>query len=334
MPSSPGREAGGRDEGLMKKDGGYLDECLRSGEFRFARLDLPDMDNQPVIDANVPEIVEQETCLFHQNVEKASDYPEMLDEYLRRGITGKLPSPVVRFADGEYAFYNFTLGCNGLYKQAESAAAIRQAMPMHLEALKILAEKGKMAPLVFPGNIEQNRKNGLLSFLKGFKKAPTAASFWDFLGQKGAAINGSNYLPFYAVYAYLTSEAFARAVDGKKLCILNSEYNQEMCRRWFAVFSSRPELVFAEIPAEYVATRWDKMKEDVLRRVPPDTDLCLAGAGVGALLICVDVAERRSIPVIDAGHVLNMMNGREEKSNGARMYTIRHSRQLLSGAEI
>jgi hypothetical protein len=76
------------------------------------------------------------------------------------------------------------------------------------------------------------------------------------------------------------------------------------------------------------------MRGDVLNRVPPDTDICLVGAGVGALMVCVDVAERYSIPAIDAGHILNMMNGREDKSNGARMYTIRKSRRLLSGVEI
>lgn len=318
----------------MNTKKGCLDEALRSGEFRFAVLDLPDIDNQPVIDANVPEIVAQETCLFHKSVDKASAYLEMLDNYVRRGMADRVSAPVVRFADGEYAFYNFTLGCNGLYKQAESPAALRQAMPMHIEALKRLFRRGRMAPLVFPGNIEPAGQKGLLSFMKSFRKVPTASSFWDFLGGNGIAVNGNNYLPFYAVYAYLTSEAFARAVDGKKLCILNSEYNSEMCRRWFAFFSSRPEIVFAEIPAEYVATRWDDIREDVLGRVPADVDLCLAGAGVGALMICVDVAERRSVPVIDAGHVLNMMNGRVEKSKGARMYTIRHSRRLLSGPEI
>ena len=317
----------------MNKRSGYLEESLRRGEFRFAKLDLPDIDNKPVIDVNVPEIVEQETCLFHKSVDTATDYPGMMDGYVRAGMADRSPSPVVRFADGEYAFYNFTLGCNGLYKQAESKAAIRRAMPMHIEALKRLAEKGRMAPLVFPGNIESSRKKGIFSFLNSFKKALTASSFWDFLGRNEIDINGNNYLPFYAVYAYLTSEAFARTVDGKKLCILNSEYNREMCRRWFAVFSSRPEIVFTEIPAEYVATRWDTIKEDVLGRVPPDVDICLVGAGVGALMICVDAADRYSIPVIDAGHVLNMMNGRMEKSNGARMYTIRHSRMRLSGGE-
>ncbi len=313
---------------------GCLDEALRSGEFRFAVLALPDIDNQPVIDANVPEIVAQETCLFHKAVDKASDYMEMLDDYVCTGMADRVPAPIVRFADGEYAFYNLTLGCNGLYKQAESPAEIRRAMPMHIEALKRLARRGKMAPLVFPGNIESAGQKGLLSFMKSFRKAPTASSFWDFLGGNEITVTGNNYLPFYAVYAYLTSEAFARAVDGKKLCILNSEYNSEMCRLWFDVFSSRPEIVFVEIPAEYVATRWGRIRADVLGRVPADVDICLAGAGVGALMICVDVAERRSVPVIDAGHVLNMMNGRVEKSKGARMFTIRHSRRLLSGPEI
>ena len=56
--------------------------------------------------------------------------------------------------------------------------------------------------------------------------------------------------------------------------------------------------------------------------IPQDVDLCLLGAGIGALLACVDVAETFNVPAIDAGHVLNMMNAREDKSNGARMYTI------------
>ncbi len=308
---------------MMDKTRDYLKESLQSGEFRFGRLDLPNIDNKTVIEANVPEIVEQETCLFHRSIQKPTEYVGMLDDYIQRGMTQKLPSPVVRFADGEYAFYNFNLGCNGLYQQAESTAAIRRALPMHLHALRRLAESGKFAPLVFPGNIDDQKKRGFSPFFIRSKKGPSASSFWEFLGRNKITIKKENYLPFYVVYAYLTSEAFARLVDGRKLCILNSEYNPEMCRRWFAVFSSRPEIVFTEIPAEYVATRWEKIREDVLKRAPPDVDLCLAGAGIGALMICVDVAEHYSIPVIDAGHILNMMNGREEKSNGARMYTIR-----------
>ena len=64
------------------------------------------------------------------------------------------------------------------------------------------------------------------------------------------------------------------------------------------------------------------MKEQVLSSIPEDANLCLVGAGVGALLVCVDIAEKFSIPAIDAGHVLNMMNGREDKSKGPRLYTI------------
>jgi len=48
----------------------------------------------------------------------------------------------------------------------------------------------------------------------------------------------------------------------------------------------------------------------------------VVGAGIGSLLVCVDVAQEFSIPVIDAGHVLNMINNCEDKSGGARLYTI------------
>ncbi len=72
-----------------------------------------------------------------------------------------------------------------------------------------------------------------------------------------------------------------------------------------------------------MATQWESIREDMLRQIPSDTDICLVGAGVGALMVCVDVAERFSLPVIDAGHVLNMMNEREDKSKGPRLYTLR-----------
>ncbi|HON24258.1 MAG TPA: hypothetical protein PKV74_10835, partial [Syntrophales bacterium] len=60
----------------------------------------------------------------------------------------------------------------------------------------------------------------------------------------------------------------------------------------------------------------------ILGAIPADAEICLAGAGIGALPLCVDVAAALSIPVLDAGHVFNMMNDRVDKSNGARLYTL------------
>jgi hypothetical protein len=56
--------------------------------------------------------------------------------------------------------------------------------------------------------------------------------------------------------------------------------------------------------------------------IPSDTDICLVGAGIGALLVAVDVSKKFNIPAIDGGHILNMMNSREDKSNGDRMFTL------------
>jgi hypothetical protein len=315
----------------MRQDRTYLRELLDCGEFRFARLDLPEIDNEPVIRVNAPGIVEQETCLFHRGVAAGADYLDILHRDVAAGIAERKPAPVVRFADGEYAFYQFSLDCNGLYRQAESAAAIRGAMPLHEDALRRLAAGGKMAPLIFPGNIGRGKKRGFFSLFRRSAEV-SAASFLNFLQGRGIALTGENYIPFYAVYAYLTSATFARLVDGRKLCLLNADYNPDACREWFARFSSRPEIVFAEIPAEYIATRWEALREGVLEKIPPDTDLCLVGAGVGALPLCVDAAARYAIPVLDAGHVLNMMNGREDKSNGLRMYTLRKSTEPMAGA--
>ena len=76
-------------------------------------------------------------------------------------------------------------------------------------------------------------------------------------------------------------------VDGRNINIVSSEYNKESCREWFDRFSSRPNISFTEIPNNYVATQWTSIKEDVLKRIEPDVDLCLVGAGIGSLLVCV-----------------------------------------------
>lgn len=299
-----------------------FDKMTESGAFRFNRLVIENIDNTRVIQVNTDEMMEQETCLFHESIETGDEYVKRLHNFIRSSIEDRRPSPVVRFADGEYAFYRYSLRCNGLYQQAESVEAIQTAMPFHVKALKTLAERGKLAPLIFPGNTRKKKK-GFLSILRRSKNDDSALKFLDFLAYEGIPLTKTNYIPFYAIYAYLTSQTFANFMSDRKVCIVNSEFHRESCTRWFAAFTSKPEISFAEIPLSYVATKWPSIKENVLGKIPVDTDICLVGAGVGALMACVDIAERFSIPAIDAGHVLNMINGREEKSNGARLYTIR-----------
>jgi hypothetical protein len=308
---------------FMKKPR-FLEQLIDRKLFRFHRLDIMDIDNEPAVKIFSPSVLDQEICLFANTISKGDDYCRILHEKILMSMQNHLPLPAVRFADGEYAFYNYTLGCNGLYKQAESIAAIKSVMPQHIAALKYLEVSGLLAPLVFPGNSHVSSK-AIFSFLQK-KQDSSGADFLDFLQAHGISLNPENYVPFYVIYSYLSSAQFAMALNGKKVCILNSEYNEENCRNWFTQFSSHPLLTFVDIPAEYVATRWEENKKEILNKIPPDTALCLAGAGVGALLICVDVARSFSIPAIDAGHVLNMMNGRVDKSNGARLYTLRKNR--------
>jgi len=299
----------------------YLEELIRGGLFRFNRLDIDDIDNDRVARDFSVTMLEQEICLFSQGMRNGDDYCRFLHERFVNALQQRQPLPVVRFADGEYAFYNHTLGCNGLYQQAESVAAIKRAMPQHIQALKYLGTRGLFAPLVFPGNAHAPA-DGIFSLWQK-KNDSVGAEFLDFLQAHDINLTPENYVPFYVVYAYLSSPQFAAAVNRKKICILNSDYNEECCRNWFSQFSSHPILTFVHIPAEYVATRWEESKMKTLKAVPRETDLCLVGAGVGALLICADLAQNISVPAIDAGHVLNMMNSRMDKSNGARLYTLR-----------
>ncbi|PKN66943.1 MAG: hypothetical protein CVU54_17640 [Deltaproteobacteria bacterium HGW-Deltaproteobacteria-12] len=299
----------------------YLESLISEKLFHFNRLAIADINNEPVARIFSPQVLEQEYCLFAHKIKTGDEYCRFLHQRIDHALNNKQPLPVARFADGEYAFYNCTLECNGLYKQAESVADIKSALPQHISAMKYLETTGLFAPLVFPGN-SHTRSRGLFSFRQA-KEDSSGADFLNFLNRAGINLAPENYIPFYVVYAYLSSPEFATALNEKKICILNSEYNPEQCLNWFEQFHSHPHLTFVDIPAEYVATRWEESKKEILDKIPSDTVLCLAGAGVGALLICVDVARSFSIPVIDAGHVLNMMNGRVDKSNGARLYTLR-----------
>ena len=298
----------------------HLNRLISIQTFRFNKLTLNGIDNMPILRVNVPEMIEQEICLFHRDISDGNNYFEMLHNFIKSGISARRAASVVRFADGEYAFYAYSLRCNGLYQQAESVESIKKAMPAHIEALKILAESGKLAPLIYPENVHQKKR--VFSFFRKSKGDNSALKFIEFLFNHNIELPNKNYIPFYIVYAYLTSNSFGNLVNGKKICIISSECNMDACKQWFARFHSYPNILFTEIPDSYMATRWESIKENVLNQIPSNIDLCLVGAGIGSLLVCVDVANRFSIPAIDAGHVLNMMNGREDKSNGPRLYTI------------
>lgn len=299
----------------------HFDHMINSLKCEFRKLDVVGIDNSYVLSINDPEVVEQESSLFFPDVFTGDQYIERLHRHVAQSIRLRQEMPIVRFADGEYAFYNNTLNCNGLYHQAESLSSIKKVMPSHVNALRRVAAAGKLAPLIYPGNVRRKKK-GFLHFFRKMKGDDSALKFINFLFDHKIALTGDNYIPFYVVYAYLASQYFGELMNDKKMCIIGSECNFESCDRWFASFESKPEITFVEIPDSYVATRWELIKDDIIRQVPVDTDICLVGAGVGSLLVCVDVAGELSIPAIDAGHVLNMMNAREDKSNGPRLYTI------------
>ena len=298
-----------------------LDYLLGCDHFHFARLAIDGIDNEPVFAINAPGQREEEICLFHKSVASGDAYMALLANRIEAGMNKHVPLPVVRFADGEYAFYSGSLKCNGLYHQAESVAAIKAAFPVHVEALRYLAASGIVAPLVFPGNIREPRG---LSALFGKKDGKDLAiRFLKFLAHNNVRLTETNYIPFYCVYSYLSSQRFAQAVDGKTVCIVNSDFNATACAAWFERAGSRPKLVHVPIPDSYVATQWDSMRESVFQSVPEAPNCFMVGAGVGALQICADAARRFSAPAIDSGHILNMMNDLERKSQGPRLFTFR-----------
>lgn len=290
-------------------------------EFCFRPLSFEGIDNGPVFAVHGEGLRSEEAGVFHRSVPDADAYLSSLARRVEAAMKERTPLPVVRFADGEYAFYSGSLKCNGLYQQAESEESIRASLPAHAKALRELSHTGFLAPLLFPGNMR--RRSAIDRLLGKNKGADGALKFIEFLSANGVRLGAHNYMPFYAVYAYLSGPFFAAAVDGKKVCVINSDYNAKACADWFSRAGSAPRLVHAPLADSFVATRWASMRDKVIGSIPPDVDCVMAGAGVGALEICVDAARSLRVPAIDSGHIINSMNGLESKSKGPRLFTYR-----------
>ncbi|NQT91378.1 MAG: hypothetical protein HQ559_01355 [Lentisphaerae bacterium] len=297
-----------------------LKKLLRSREFCFRRLEISGIDNESVLEGRPPKMRRQETCLFHRDVKDGDGYVARLESLVDASLRDRRPLPVVRFADGEYSYYSEDLRCNGLYKQAESVEEIRGSLPAHIDAMKNVAAHGVLSPLLYPGNC-RTFPRGLRSLLTGWWANDTGIRFHRFMETNGVHLTGDNYVPFFAVYAYLASRRFKEAMDGRRLVLVGSACDVQCCRAWFEESESRPEIYWVEIPGACVATRWAETRDAVLSSIPQDAGICLVGAGIGALLVCVDVAAAISGPVLDAGHIMNMMNDEVTRSGGARLYT-------------
>lgn len=274
----------------------YLD-LLLNNDFEFKDLSIPGIDNSGIATAGL------EQSVLHGKSFNGNSYLANLHVNLLGATLNKRPYPIVRFADGEYFFYSYSLACNGLYQQANSIESIKNVMPFHIDALKYVSENGILSPHVWHDT--------------------QSSDFLDFLNDSNISLTSSNYIPFYVIYAYLTSRIFTQLASDINICIVNNEFNEQSINNWFNKVKSKPKsITFVPIPSFYVSITWPSIKDSIIDKIPNNTDLCLVGAGVGALLVCSDISRKLSIPSIDAGHVINLMNDRLDKSNGHRLYTI------------
>ena len=289
-----------------------------SESFCFESIDDERLANQKIISQR-PKLARETISLVHSSRTSLQANIQYLHERILAAMAMREALPIIRFADGEYAFYSLSLACNGLYKQARSRQEIQAVLAKHIHALEYVQTKGFLAPLIFPGNLQFRPS---LKKMLGLKEKPgSALSFIRFLSSHGIRLAPDHYVPFYAIYAYLTSNTFLSACAGKNICILNSDLNMKFANEWFNKGSSEARISSVCIPSEYVATSWQHYKNDILLQIPRETDICLVGAGIGSLEVCADISQSFSIPAIDAGHVLNMINSRVDKSAGARLFT-------------
>lgn len=282
-------------------------------QFLYKKLSFNNLNNNFFLSNNPHKSIE-EFCIFHKSINNGDEYLQLLAERVRKSICERSAFPIVRFADGEYAFYNFSLKCNGLYQQAESKKTIAQAIPTHVQALHTLAKYGVLAPLLFPTFSRNNLQDGDTNQNSG-------VDFMRFLKSNEISLTQDNYFPFYSIYAFLTSSFFSEIIQDRSICIVNPDFNFKTCEEWFSKSGSNPQITNVKIPRNFLATQWPSFRQSIIAKVGVRPDIFLVGAGVAALPVCVDLAMRFSATAIDAGHVVNMMNDMEHKSSGPRLFT-------------
>lgn len=294
-------------------------EYYKENGFLFRKLEFEGLSNKDFLESH-PSRKKEEIPLFSSDVSNGDEYLFRLDERIKNAIDNRTPFPVVRFYDGEYWYYSYSLKCNGLYEQAESRRHIKMSMPMHVEALKYVSENGHICPLIYKENFFPRRLR-FKDFIRGNNKRGGSGSDLLYLMSKNNMfLTDDNYTPFHVIYAYLSSKLFLKRIKDRKICIVNTLINEDKVESWFKERDASPSLSYVKIPEEYVATQWKSYREEIINAIPDDVDLCLVGAGIGALMICADISSERHCPSIDAGHILNFMNGRTANLVRQRLY--------------
>lgn len=272
--------------------------------FRLACLNFSALNQQQDVPSS------SEWSFFGDDTSSGDEYLLRLHHCIETAIQQHKPFPLVRFADGEFAFYRKSMNVNGLYTQASNESEIEAVLPYHIEALRHVAFFGRLCPITYLYSISWVTLKECLEFI-------------GFLYHNRIDFVPGNYIPFYAVYAYLTSYTFMYLIADKNVCVVTDEFDAGAFEVWTAQFNVKVNYRFVQIPSSRIAVEWHLHRDDTLSKITNDTDLVLVAAGAGAGPVCADVALKFNIPAIDAGHVINLMNNKVQRSNGHRLYTYR-----------
>lgn len=138
-----------------------------------------------------------------------------------------------------------------------------------------------VTPLIFPGNLQiipSLRKD-----LKDRRKPVLVHFFLSFLSSHEIWLISDNYVLFYEICTYLTSNSLMSTYRVKNICILNPEIKIRLAGEWFNKSGNRECISSVCIPSECVATSWRQYKSITLVLIVKGSVICLAGAGIGSL---------------------------------------------------
>lgn len=280
--------------------------------FRLARLNFTTIGHGIGLNS---EAIDECYALFGNDVASGDEYLLRFFNLVEAAIHNHQELPIVRMADGEFAFYRKSIKVNGLYQQTRGEQDIIQALPYHIACLQRISQIGLLCPITYLYNI---------SWVTLYE----CATFWDFLESINASLTPSNYLPFYAIYAALTSLTFMTLIDHKDVLIVSDQFVPQALDSWNAQFHVTPNYKFVSIPSQYVSTDWLSYRDSTLAEIRNigNVDLVMVAAGAGAVPVCHDVARELQVPVIDSGHVINLMMNNAARSGGHRLFCFRGGR--------
>ena len=237
---------------------------------------------------------------------------------VQKAIARKTAMPIVRFADGEYAFYRYPW-----MQRPLPAGRERGGDPQG----PALARRGhanacpprQIAPLVFPG--KRGKRNGGSFPFCANRRRMTRRSVFSIFSPQTVSSSRRQLRPFLRCLRLSRDRPFCKAARRQ----IGLRGQPGIQRESFEVGSRRSRAPRGSCTRRFAESSCHPLGYDAGERAVEHPARCRFLPRRGGRRGPAGLRRHGRalpIPAIDAGHVMNMMNDRVDKSNGPRLYTL------------